>query len=450
MEIGNEIHHMVLSPSRQVAEDVLHNQAERGRGRGRGGRGRGGRGGGGLAEAMHVVEPIVVLRRSPRKQSQKQPTLEIQTIQTLVNPTPQIPTPINPTPQISDHGNTSDQVGSSRSSKVFPTIKRKVPLTTARRKGLQVSVSEGSNSLSQGVKSRRTDALTVNLGDDDQNLVSDDDDEEDNYEPVGGDENEDSEDESLDEEDQEEEVSGAIIHDNFAEVFDDGDDDDNYFMRLYRNGELYKDEEFGKIILKPWKLFTDKQHLRDVVRDYCIQCGFFVVVDRATNLRYTVLCSAEGCEWRLHASKLPDGITWAIKSIKNPEHTCSGLDVNNPMVSASWESRVLIEDIRANNDISAKSVNAILFQRFGVQMAISTLYRVKHKALAEIHGSHDESYAFLPKYCEMIKSTNLGSFAFCAWVQLQEPEKPLVFKSIFISFKGVLDGLKACRSLIGG
>ncbi|XP_021747169.1 uncharacterized protein LOC110713015 [Chenopodium quinoa] len=56
---------------------------------------------------------------------------------------------------------------------------------------------------------------------------------------------------------------------------------------------------------------------------------------------------------------------------------------------------------------------------------------------------------FLPKYCEMIKSTNPGSFVFCAWVQLQEHEKPLVFKSIFISFKGVLDGLKACRSLIG-
>ena len=30
------------------------------------------------------------------------------------------------------------------------------------------------------------------------------------------------------------------------------------------------------------------------------------------------------------------------------------------------------------------------------------------------------------------------------------PERPLIFKSIFISFKGVIDGLSAgCRSLIG-
>ncbi|XP_021759135.1 uncharacterized protein LOC110724045 [Chenopodium quinoa] len=250
-------------------------------------------------------------------------------------------------------------------------------------------------------------------------------------------------------------MDGAVaIHDNFDpftdEVFDDGKDDDNYFINLYRNGELYKDAEFGKIVLKPWLLFTDKQHVRDVVRDYCIQSGFSVIVERATNSRYTVKCSAMGCEWRLHSSQLPDGITWAIKSIKNSEHTCSGLDVNNPMVNCAWATRVLMEDVRANNDISAKSLNAILFQRYGVQMAQSTLYRVRTHALNEIHGSHDESYALLPKYCEMIKSTNQGSDVHCAWVELAEqPEKPLVFKSIFVAFKGVTDGLKGCRGLIG-
>ncbi|CAO2812884.1 unnamed protein product [Amaranthus hypochondriacus] len=82
-------------------------------------------------------------------------------------------------------------------------------------------------------------------------------------------------------------------HDNFdpfsSELFDDEiGDDDNYFNRLYRNGKIYKNEEFGAIVLKPWQLFVDKQHLRDVARDYCIQCGFFVVVVRENNHRYTV------------------------------------------------------------------------------------------------------------------------------------------------------------------
>ncbi|KAL2939597.1 Exportin-1 [Bienertia sinuspersici] len=97
------------------------------------------------------------------------------------------------------------------------------------------------------------------------------------------------------------------------EVFvwwDDNDnDDDNYFSTLYKNGEIYEEQKWGDIVLKPWNLFTDKQHLRDVLRDYCIQCGFSIIVLSANNIKYTVICAAEGCAWRLHAGRLPDGMT---------------------------------------------------------------------------------------------------------------------------------------------
>ncbi|XP_056691972.1 uncharacterized protein [Spinacia oleracea] len=200
--------------------------------------------------------------------------------------------------------------------------------------------------------------------------------------------------------------TGMVVMDNYdpyaADVWvDDGEDDDgdgNYFAKLYRNGEMFEEKEDGKIELKPWQLFCDKNHLRDVVRDYCIQRGFSVVVDRANNSIYIVYCSAEGCEWRLHASRLADGFTWATKSIKNPEHTCLGLEIRNPMVTTKWASRVLLEDIRANNDISAKSLNLLLWNTFKVNMATSTLYRVRARALIEIHGGFDESYAHLPGY----------------------------------------------------
>ncbi|XP_021750407.1 uncharacterized protein LOC110716080 [Chenopodium quinoa] len=136
----------------------------------------------------------------------------------------------------------------------------------------------------------------------------------------------------------------------------------------------------------------DKQHLRDVVRDYCIQCGFAVVIDYASNIRYCARCLDVNCGWRLHASVLPDGITWAIKSIQNPEHTCQGLETKNSMVNVKWAMRVLLEDMRANNDIPAKSLNDKLWKRYGVTMAQSTLYRVRTKALVDIHSGHDVSY----------------------------------------------------------
>ncbi|XP_021722430.1 uncharacterized protein LOC110689911 [Chenopodium quinoa] len=162
-----------------------------------------------------------------------------------------------------------------------------------------------------------------------------------------------------------------------------------------------------------------------------------------------MICSDINCEWRLHASRLPDGVTWAIKSIKNMEHTCSGLEVKNPMVSTNWAARVLLEDIRANNDISSKTLNQLLWQRYGVQMSASTLYRMRSKALRDINSGHDISYAQLPDYCEMVRSTNPGSAAFCAWTPQDYIDRPLQFLNIFISFKGCIDGLlSGCRSFI--
>ena len=62
---------------------------------------------------------------------------------------------------------------------------------------------------------------------------------------------------------------------------------------------MYDAKEFGKIQLRPWMLFMDKAHLKSVVRDYCIQEGFAIVVDAAHNIRYRCSCSSEVCKWRV-------------------------------------------------------------------------------------------------------------------------------------------------------
>ncbi|XP_021723907.1 uncharacterized protein LOC110691293 [Chenopodium quinoa] len=195
-------------------------------------------------------------------------------------------------------------------------------------------------------------------------------------------------------------------------------DDDTYVSKMYKNGEFAKNVKFGSIVLKPWIIFTDKAHFQFVLRDYCIQSGFAIVVDRSSPTRFTTQCLELNCNWRIHSSVLPDGTTWAIKSIKDSDHTCRGLDERNPLVNVKWAVSKLIDDIRANNGIIGKNLNDLLWTRYGVQMATSTLYKMRSIALLEINGGHDESYGHLP--------------------------------SIFISFKGAIDELGAgCRSLIG-
>lgn len=38
---------------------------------------------------------------------------------------------------------------------------------------------------------------------------------------------------------------------------------------------MYTHQEWGNISVNLWQLLTYNQHLRDIVRDYCVQCGFF-------------------------------------------------------------------------------------------------------------------------------------------------------------------------------
>ncbi|KAL2893466.1 Glutamyl-tRNA reductase [Bienertia sinuspersici] len=110
---------------------------------------------------------------------------------------------------------------------------------------------------------------------------------------------------------------------------------------------------------------------------------------------------------------------------------------------------MLLEEIRANENITAKSLNKHLFKRFGVQMTKSSLYRMKAQALAEIHGGFNVLYSYLPNYCDIIKSANHSPVAHCTWNLVEHPEMPLSFNCIFISFKGCLDGVVAgCRGLI--
>ena len=46
------------------------------------------------------------------------------------------------------------------------------------------------------------------------------------------------------------------------------------------------------------------------------------------------MCKVATCIWRVHCSRLPDGVTWKIKSLKGP-HSCPRLQ-ENKMASHPW------------------------------------------------------------------------------------------------------------------
>ncbi|KAL2906258.1 Methionine--tRNA ligase [Bienertia sinuspersici] len=246
---------------------------------------------------------------------------------------------------------TQQSANSSNPSNTATTtnFKKRVPRTTAIRKGLVISEDDGGENRRVNKKSLVETDERVQLNDDDDFDV--------------GDLN------RMDEPLMSEQDVTPVIHDDFdpyeGPIWEDDCEEnfDNYIQRLYNNGEFYNHDSTAPIVLKPWQMFTDKQSLKSVIRDYCIQSGFSITVERATNFYYTVRCSDVNCGWRLHSSKLVDGITWAIKSIHPSEHTCLGIETDNPMVNAQWACNALLEDIRANNDIPGKALNELLWDR---------------------------------------------------------------------------------------
>ncbi|KAL2943101.1 Methionine--tRNA ligase [Bienertia sinuspersici] len=171
-------------------------------------------------------------------------------------------------------------------------------LTTAKRKGL----------LAATISTKRT--IDVYLAQDlkERNGLNLDSDHDYNPQLEETDVQVDSEDVSLDDEDdgmeEPKHQSMPLIHDYFDPYEgpfweDDCEDIDNYMAKLYRNGELYKPVDFGHIALKPWQLFTDKMHLRNVVRDYRIQmkAQAFIEIHGGFDVSYSYLPNyCEGIE----------------------------------------------------------------------------------------------------------------------------------------------------------
>ncbi|XP_021748534.1 uncharacterized protein LOC110714338 [Chenopodium quinoa] len=230
--------------------------------------------------------------------------------------------------------------------------------------------------------------------------------------------------------------------------FEDYLDGSHKLDKLYKNGKIWAGVEFGSIVLEPWLIFENKAQFLEVFRDFCIQEGFAVTVDRADSWRYTARCVVETCNWRIHATVLVDNVNWAIKTLTGEHNTCGRLE-DNPMVSTEWLCRHLLQDLEANPEIPVESLQKICVERFRLNVKKRLFYKVKAVSRVQMHGGFAESYALLPRYAEIIKATNPGSYAIITWTANTGNQAPQ-FKACFFSFAASVKGfLGGCRPIIG-
>ncbi|KAL2897259.1 Filamentous hemagglutinin [Bienertia sinuspersici] len=215
---------------------------------------------------------------------------------------------------------------------------------------------------------------------------------------------------------EEEEEVDCLSDDIREKQFEDYLDGSSAMDKTYKNGKIWTYEEFGSIKLEPWLIFADRDSFIEAFKDYCIQEGFGVFVEKCDRKRYIARCAIDTCDWRIHASTMSDKISWAIKTMTGDHKTCGRLE-ENPVVTSDWLCKHLQSDIEANPEITVDSLQKLCIERYKIRVKKRLFYKVKAMAKEKIHGGFGEAYSLLPRYAEMVKKTNTGSYALVSWTQ---------------------------------
>ena len=100
---------------------------------------------------------------------------------------------------------------------------------------------------------------------------------------------------------------------------------------------------------------------------------------KAARFRQTYKCAADGCSWKIHASKLPCRNYLMVKTY-NPQHQCQAVR-NNRITSATWIARVLASDLRDDPNMKLGVMRQKLKDKFGLTDILKAkLFRARVKA----------------------------------------------------------------------
>lgn len=189
--------------------------------------------------------------------------------------------------------------------------------------------------------------------------------------------------------------------------------------------------------------FNSVHEFRELLRKYAIAHQFAFKYKKNDSHRVTVKCKAEGCPWRIHASRLSSTQLICIKKM-NPEHTCEGAaGTTGHQATRGWVAGIIKEKLKACPDYKPKDIVNDIKQEYGIQLNYFQAWRGKEIAKEQLQGSYKEAYSQLPFFCEKLMEANPGSLA------MYTTKEDSSFDRLFVSFHASLYGFQqGCRPLI--
>ncbi|GLT91403.1 hypothetical protein SLE2022_092940 [Rubroshorea leprosula] len=192
------------------------------------------------------------------------------------------------------------------------------------------------------------------------------------------------------------------------------------------------DQRFGSI-----------NEFREALHKYSIAHGFAYKFKKNDSRRVTVICKAQGCPWRIYASRLATTQLVSIKKM-NSKHTCEGAAAKSGhRATRGWVGSIIKEKLKTTPNYKPKDIAEDIKREYGVQLNYSQARRAKKIARDQLQDSFKDAYALLPFFCEKIKETNPGSIATFS------TKDDTSFHRLFVSFHASISGFQqGCRPLL--
>ncbi|XP_057719159.1 uncharacterized protein LOC130933546 [Arachis stenosperma] len=158
--------------------------------------------------------------------------------------------------------------------------------------------------------------------------------------------------------------------------------------------------------------FQNKDEAVLSVKDYSIRRGVEYRVLESDHLKYHGKCKefGNGCSWLIRISLRARKSTWEVRRYNGP-HTCLATSISSDHWQLDYHiiCARIYPFVRADAAFLVKVLQQATKANYGFRPSYMKVWMAKSKAVAQIYGDWEESYAELPCWMLGVQSTMAGT-----------------------------------------
>ncbi|XP_057744644.1 uncharacterized protein LOC130962450 [Arachis stenosperma] len=201
--------------------------------------------------------------------------------------------------------------------------------------------------------------------------------------------------------------------------------------------------------------FQSKDEAVLSVKDYSIRRGVEYRVIESDHLKYHGKCKefGKGCTWLIRVALRARKGTWEVRRYNGP-HTCLATSISSDHRQLDYNvicARIL-PMVRADAAVTVKVLQEATEADYGFRPSYRKVWLAKQKAVAEIYGDWEESYAELPRWMLGIQATMPGAITVLKTSSVQiggaVDESRVYFHRLFWTFPPCIEAFRHCKPLV--